>query len=521
MIIYSFLLSLFVSSIYCVVAKEMYSSAASILVIPQEVPSSYVKSTISYRLEKRLNTLSKQILSRTRLLSIIDKLNLFPGVRERSTEEELVALMRERVNINISTKYNAFYIQYLDEDPAMATRVTSNLSSMFIDENIRIRESQATGTTEFFETEMLKSKRILDMKDEEVKKFRIQYYGQLPEQLDTNLKTLNRLEDKMKRIYESKRDLEEKMIDNEKEIAELKAQAAQHDVDLSIVDEVVNIDKSKLSLRARTLLRQIGEKRAEVTRLKLQFTESHPLIRQSLKIIESLETELHKEKFIDEEGIKLFERLASIPTEASGLVNKVTVLSERKNKLEDEIANLNKEQRESSEKMVLFNRRIENTPEVELKLQDLTRDYSTLKKYYESLLTKKMNAQLSENLENKQKGEQFELLDPASYSKVPFTPDRPKIMFYGLMVALILGFGGAFLIEFLSKTIRDPGEFKDFFDIPILVSLPLVMTEKEEGKLRRRKTIVFGGLIVYCISISTFVIIYIDKIKRILVFVKQ
>ncbi len=519
--IYSVLISVLVSSFYCVIAKEMYESSAAILVIPQEVPASYVKTTISYRLEKRLNTLSKQILSRTRLLALIDKLNLFPEDRKRMTEEEVVSLMRKRVNININKKYNAFYIRYIDENPATATRVTSNLSSMFIDENIRIRERQATGTTEFFQTEMLKAKKTLDKKDEEVKKFRIKYFGELPEQLDSNIKSLNRMEDKMKTLSESKRDLEEKRVQNEKELVELKTQAEEHNVDLSIVDKIVNIDESVLSRRAKSLLRQIGEKKAEVARLRLQYTESHPAIRQAMKVIDSLEEELHKEQGIDEKGIKVFVEYATIPPEVKGLVDKITVLSERKKNLDKEIENLEKEKIVTQQNIKEYSRRIEETPRVELQLQELTRDYSTVKKYYETLLTKKMNAQLSENLENKQKGEQFELLDPASFSKIPFTPDRPRIMLYGFMVALIIGFGGPFLIEFLNKTIRNSGEFKEFFDIPILVSLPLIMTDREEGKRRMRKTLILGGLVVYGISFSTFIIVYIDKIEKLLLFLKQ
>ena len=521
MTIYSVLIALFVTSVYCVIAKEMYQSQAAILVIPQEVPSSYVKTTISYRLEKRLNTLSKQILSRTRLLALIEKLNLFPKVRKRMTEEEVVLMMRKRVEININKKYNAFYIRYLDENPAVATRVTSNLSSMFIDENIRIRERQATGTTEFFETEMLKSKKILDMKDEEVKKFRIKYFGELPEQLDSNIKSLTRLEEKKKNFSDSKRELEEKRVQNEKELVELKTQAEEHDVDISIVDKIVNIDETVLSRRAKILLRQIGEKRAEVTRLRLQYTGNHPAIRQSMKVIDSLEEELHKEQGIDTKGIKVFVEYASIPPEVKGLVDKITVLSERKKSLDKEIETLYKEKIEASKMIAEYNRRIEDTPRVELQLQGLTRDYTTLKKYYESLLTKKMNAQLSENLENKQKGEQFELLDPASYSKIPFTPDRPKIMLYGLMVALVIGLGGPFLMEFLNKTIRNSGEFKDFFDIPILVSLPLIMTEREVSKRKMRRTLILGGLVLYSISFSTFIVIYIEKIEKLFLFFKQ
>ena len=196
----------FVSAVTAVVAYRMpnlYRSETLILVDPQKVPEAYVKSTVTGDVRNRLGTLSQQILSATRLQTIIDRLNLYPIERKTMAREELIAKMRKDISVNVVSDFGgsqdlqAFRIGYVSRDPRQVAQVANELATLFIDENLKDREQQATGTNEFLQSQLQETRKALEIQEGKLKDFRMKHIGEMPEQQNADLQLLGQLKSQL------------------------------------------------------------------------------------------------------------------------------------------------------------------------------------------------------------------------------------------------------------------------------------------------------------------------------------
>jgi polysaccharide chain length determinant protein (PEP-CTERM system associated) len=521
-IMFCILLITFAASVYCVVSKEMFKSTSSILVIPQKIPDAYIKSTVDIRLaiEEKINTLQLQVLTKTRLKSIIDELDLFPELTGEGREKEALKLMRKRIIVGMLGSKdrnrevrNVFSIEYAHEDPQVAKLVNSKLTSLFIGENIRRREQQAVGTIELFESQGKEVEKQLEDKDRGIREFRTKYLGELPEQLDSNLRMLERYKEDLKSNRDSIRSAKDRLLLINTQIAELKAKTGIIDSK----DATGEDDESQDSLKTLSLSAQIAQKRGMLSQLRLKYTESHPEIRFLKGEIGELEKELKKSGSGKDGSRKLLnEDYAYYSPETEQMSQQIAILMQQKRAINLEIKNLIRDQAEITKLVDLYSLRVENTPKREHQLKELTRDYNNLKEYYEELTNKKMDADLSKSMESREQGEQFQLLEPPSLPSQPYKPARLMVMALAVLLSISAGVGGAIGLEYMDNTIKTPGEFKEIVDIPVLVSLPLVLTEARKRKLVMRKTFLTSSVILYFVAVITFIILYMDKIKVIL-----
>jgi hypothetical protein len=184
--------------------------------------------------------------------------------------------------------------------------------------------------------------------------------------------------------------------------------------------------------------------------------------------------------------------------------------------LNAEIASLRKERAGIEKAIGGLEARIEKSPRREQEMVSLTRDYENLKRSYDDLLKKKLEADVSQNLEKRQKGEQFQILDPADLPQEPFTPDRPRILGIALAAAMLIGFGGAIGFEMINPTLRGKRDFQHFFQVPVLASIPLIRdTEYEAGK-SRQLTVVYSGLISFGVVVTLFLVVFGQKVRTLL-----
>src|ERR1051326_4645371 len=192
-----------VTIFYSQTLPNIYTSDTVILVDPQKVPESYVKSTVTGDIRNRLGTLSQQILSATRLQKIIDSLNLYPEERKRLAREDVITTMRHDIFTNIVSDFGgsqdlqAFKITYSGKDPRLVAQVTNQLASLFIDENWKAREQQATGTTEFLENQLQETCKALEAQEAKIKDFRMKHIGEMPEQQTAGLQILGQLQSQL------------------------------------------------------------------------------------------------------------------------------------------------------------------------------------------------------------------------------------------------------------------------------------------------------------------------------------
>ena len=446
-------------------ANKTYEASTMILVQPQRVPTSYIRSVVSSDINQRISTISQQVLSRSNLEQIIDQFGLF----EDSTgiyQEEKISELRKRIKVRTERARQgaeSFSISFTGSEPQRVMRIANTLASYFMDENLKVREAQAIGTSEFLDSELEKTKKRLEEKEQKLAAFRAKYLGGLPDELETNLRTLDRMQKQATDKAMLLRDVNNSISQLDSQISSMASSGGAgmggNDFLNFDIDESMEEDDSAL---------QAAQEKYET--LLLRYTEKHPDVKKLKRIIEKLKKDR-------EAAMEMEEEQPSAELEEDILPDMgwdpVAPLKAQRAQLVVEANNIQAEVSAIQEKMKIYQQRVEDTPKRELELQSLQRDYGNIQNVYNSLLDRKLEAELSVNMEKKQKGEQFRILDYARLPEKPISPNV-KIMFL-LSVAGGLGLGGGvlFLKELLSfSVIRRDDQIEAELGLPILASIP-------------------------------------------------
>lgn len=294
-------------------------------------------------------------------------------------------------------------------------KVVNMVASLFIEENLRIREQQATGTSEFLENELKLIKEKLETREKAIKEFKTKHVGELPEQLQSNLASLNRFQLELQTITDALRSVEDRGVIIQRQIEDRKKELER-------------------MVEANPLQNRLDVMRAELVDLQSRYTDKYPDIPRLKREIKETE-----EKLKVEMGSRKDEPTARLGTDPLYQ----NMLNQQRN-IEFEIVTLKDRQKTLLEQAKNYQGRVEGIPAREQQLIILSRDYESLRLNYQSMLNRKMEAQLAENLEKRQKGERFRIVDPANLPQVPYWPDKRLI----LLVALILGAGVGFGLVF-------------------------------------------------------------------------
>ena len=467
-----------------------------ILVQPQRVPETYVRSTITDTTISRLNTISQEILSRTRLEKVIQELNLYPKVRDKVPMEWIVEMMRSKIEVKVQSNpqneriRNTFSISFEGENPQAVMMVTNKLASLFIEENLKVRESQAESTSEFLIKELQNVEEQLKRKEHDIRNFRERSMGQLPQQLDANLRVLERLQDQLKTTSENMRAAEDRTVLLQNQIEQLKARA-QFSVPRSRGDQVTGVEDTRGQIPEDPLITQLNNLKRDLSTTQSKYTDTHPDVIDLKRKIANLEPKVkelleneeaeRKRRVTRHEGVTEQELLP--PALDPNTERLLTQYTEQYNNNLLEAKRAKEEIKNIKEQIALYQRRIEETPKREQELTLLTRDYDLMKTNYQSLLDKKIQSQMSENLERKQQGEQFKILDLARLPEKPIKPDRNKILLIGCVIGLAAGLGLAWFRESLDKSFHTVAEVESYLEIPVLAT---IQNLKEEMKKERK-----------------------------------
>lgn len=504
-VILSALLCFLAGAAYYVVVPKKFISTTTILVVPQRIPEAYVRSTVSIRIEDRLATIRQQILSRTRLQTVMDELGLFGDERKRKSAEDMVEKMRRRIELQVRGN-DAFVLSFIHEDQHLAMLTTSRLASYFIDENLKIREQQAVGTSEFLESQLEEAKRKLEFQENRVKHYKMQYMGELPQQIEANLAALSRFQDRFRTVSDAIRAAEDRKVFYEAQLNSIR-QSAQAVVSEDRPSEVVVAVDPALSAA-----NELSAKRARLQELSSKYTERYPEIQRLRREIEQLEVqivEIRKSSPPADNAARRVTPLVSAQTLNPAVVQEIQRLTSHVRSGELELITLKKEREEIKKGLEAIQAKVERTPKREQELFSITRDYDNLKRSYDELLRKKLDADISQNLEKRQKGEQFQILDPPNLPEEPFSPAKRVVLGVSLFAACLLGLGGAIAFEFFDKTIKGTSEFRKFVDLPLLVALP-VLRDKGRIRMDKLKDFAFAGASVV-IVVMIFVLLVFGK----------
>lgn len=524
-IIFSILLILFGASVYCVVTPEMFKSSTTILVIPQRVPENYVKSTVSSRIEDRLATIQQQVESRTRLVAVMDELGLFSEERKKKSLEALVESMRKRINIQVQVgKTDSFTLTFLHEDRLTAMRTTSRLASFFIDENLKSREQQAVGTASFLESQLVATKKTLEAQEEKVRRYKTAFSGELPQQLQANMQIMSRLQEQLKANSDAIRIAQDRKVFVESQIRTLEynVQAAAQAHAISGATDTATMDPTSSYDPATPYLLEIKAKREQLANLSTKYTNQYPEIRRLREEVARLEKQVSDVRRFEEDnspsrqGEPTIRGSVPAPSPRTREAEELRRLRTMLAGLDLEIQSLKKDSIEIRIKSVDVENKVERSPKREQEMISLTRDYDNLKRSYDELLRKKLDADVAQNLEKRQKDDQFQILDPANLPEGPFVPNRPKVFLIAVFAALLLGFGGAVGFEMLDPSARTAKDFLQFSDLTVLATIPKIQNRIYLRRKKMQNAAVFGGLAAFSMGAIIFLVIYGNKVRMIL-----
>jgi len=527
LIVFSILFILFGASVYCVVTPERFKSSTTILVVPQRVPENYVKSTISIRIEDRLGTIRQQVLSRTRLVAVMDELGLFKEDRKRNPVEEVVDDMRKRITIEVRHT-DAFTLSFVHENRQSAMLTTSRLASFFIDENLKNREQQAVGTADFLDSQLQETKKKLENQEERVRQYKSAFMGELPQQLQANLAVMSRQQDQLKANADAIRIAQDRRMFVESQMGTLELQVASIDAQARAASggaEPGAAEPTSPSDPAAPYLTVLNAKRAQLADLSTKFTEQYPEIRRLKEDVARLEKQVANARGTapptpGATGIPVGRPAAPVAANPAspGFREREEIrrLRTALKALDFEIQSLNKDSSEIRKSVAAVEKKVERSPKREQEMISLTRDYDNLKRSYDELLKKKLDADISQNLEKRQKGEQFQILDPADLPQEPFTPNRPKVLGIAFAAAMLIGFGGAIGFEMINPTLRGKRDFQHFFQVPVLASIPIIRDTEYEARKSRQLTIVYSGLISFGALVTLFLAVFGQKVRNLL-----
>ena len=409
-------------------APERYRSETMILVVPQRVPDSYVKATVTEKIEDRLPSISEQILSRSRLERIITDMNLYPELRAKRVMEDVVAAMRQDVTVTLAggrENADSFRVAYVNDKPDMARKVTERLASLYIEQNLKDRENQANSTSQFLETQLQDAKQRLVDHEEKLEAYRTKHSGELPTQLQGNLQSIQNASFQLQALNESKNRAVERRLLIERQIADTESTPLNEPA-ASPVQQVVPASTRQLLDLARVRL----------TGLQQHYTEEHPEVVAAQRLVEELQVRLDAENPLG--GV---DATPARPVSQAEAAQRKRLLELKAELLvvDKQLESTRDEEAQLRATIAGLQSRVDALPSRESELVELTRDYTTLQTSYSSLLLKREDSMMAANLERRQIGEQFRILDPASMPEKPFNLlPRLAVTLSGAVAGLVL-----------------------------------------------------------------------------------
>jgi succinoglycan biosynthesis transport protein ExoP len=456
---------------------DVYRSTAIVLVEGQELPEDLVRATVSSEIETRLRTLSANILRRSRLQELVRQFGLYPDLKEHASTEQAADYMRRDISLEFTPAdrrargagTTSFALRYNGRDPDTVASVTNALASFFIEENLKIRERLATGTTEFLRVQVDQAKKRLDEQERRISELTQRHMGELPQQMQGNVARLESLNDQLRQNRSD----------------QTRAQERREAV-------TGQLTLAESSSGAETDAMRLARFRRELTTLRIKYTDKWPDIIRIKDEIARLEQRLSNP-----------EPQTNTPEAAAlGLTPEVLRLRDALRSANTEMGLLKEEEQRLRRAIEMYQKRVENGPQREPAFQELTRDYQTNKDRYQSLVQRYEAAQLGESMEQRQKGERFTILDPAVPAPTPFAPNRPRLLL--VAVAVCLGLAGAAVVvaEVLDTSFHSAADLRAVTTVPVLVRIPSIVTEGDTRRRRWRFRFAAAGTILAVILIS-------------------
>ena len=486
---------------------SVYVSESSILVEQRELPADFVRDLINVSPEKRLREIQETVLSRTNLLRILKQFEAGLKSYRGLNEEKRVAAFRNDINMDFQTEAGrgssvfSFKISYENQDPRLAQQITNRLASLFIEFDNRSRAEMVMGTTQFLNSELQKVSKELEEADLSLRNLKERYRDELPEQAQTNLRALDRLENQMRLNTDSLNRAISLRLSLERQITETPS---------TIVETVE--DRGSARAGPNSVAADYQAKERAYRELRGKYMEGHPDVQRLKAELDRLKKEIPAADLADGTDSQ---RRTSV-SRPNPLYQKLT------SQLQEtitEIASREKEKVWIQDQMAKYNQRLQVSPERQQDLASATRSYEESKKQYEELKGKLVEAKLAESLENKNKGTNFIILDPANFPLQPAKPNRLKIVLLGILFSLTLGLAMAFGVEFIDQKLWSQQEVERLLGVPVLVEIPQILSERDLETEKKKKLIrVLAPIVCTTLAIGmVYLVLMTPKMKALVV----
>lgn len=520
-IIISFMLfALFAGLAFYLKTPKVYESTALLIYERAKINPGSMTPHVQTRTREMIATLTQQVTSRSSLEAIIKQFNLYPKMRQRLPMEDVVDLMRSNDVIIKPEKGDVFEVTFQGQKPQQVMQVANALAAKFIEENLRYREERATETSAYASDEMNISKATLSKKEAAMRDYKLKYYNEMPQQFQSNMTRLSALQDQLQKNTDSIQNLErtkvmiqEQITKRKEALNQLTMQAQQLGGSTNPIDQALAADSPLASV-----INNINRSKTALSNLLLRYTSRHPEVKRLKKKL----AELEKKKAEIEKAIPpaIAGKNTEIPSSTDSILySRDKQLSQLYLQLTEAAFNIKlmrKNGKEIQKQIAQYQKWIAKTPIREAEWTALTRDYKQLYDHFQKLLVRNLEAESAQSLERRQKGSQFKIVDSAFYPGKPIKPNFKKIMLLALALGLGLGGGLALLLEMGDTSFRDAEDLENFLNLPVVCSLPLIVSDKEK-KLSRLKTVCWFILFVIVLVALTAAMVHFYKIGRIII----
>jgi succinoglycan biosynthesis transport protein ExoP len=470
------------------VLPSKYKSSTTILVEEPTMPESYVAPNVTENLQDRLQTITQQILSSTRLLTIIKKLDLYGGAKGQSDDDKIDAL-RKDIKVDVvkdgrNNEITSFRVSFSAGDPVMAQKVTGELTQLFIDENSKVREQQSQATTHFMEQQLEEARVALSEQEAKVKQFESLHEGALPSQQQGNIQILAGLQSQLQNQQDSLNTAKQPRVYYQSMIEQYK--------NLHASGRSVDGGPSELGV----INQQLDRLNGELTDLRSRYTDSYPDVVKVKAQIAQVQQQKKELMAAPRTGSKQPNENESGP---------MLQLQSQLQANQTEIQNRERAIASLEARIGEYQGRLNAQPGTEQQLLELTRGYEQSKSIYDDLLKKKNNSVMATSMEQMQKGERFTMLDPPSLPMKPDFPNHLKFCGFGVAAGLGLGCLVVFLFEFLDDRMHGEKELKELLSMNVLAEVPEVRSDADKSRENRRMMLGWAltALVAICIALGS------------------
>ena len=523
-LIIPFLAVVVLAAAICLLLPNMYRSTATILIRSQQIPPTLVPSTVTSYAEQRIQTITQEVMSRSKILKLIDKFNLLPDKREKLTTEEMVEKIRNRITLEpINAEINketrgrpilltiAFTLSYEDEDPKKAQLVTNELSSYYMEKNLKSREEHARGTTKFLEEQLKQVREQVDELETKLAEFRKRHLEELPEFTNLNMQKLEKLNSDISNINMQIRSLEEqratlrnrlasldpysggseRVLSPEERLQQAKLERAQllakysakHPLVLAKDKEIALLEKQTSTInRIGYLETRKHELELKLADLKSKYSNKHPSVRATARELDQVKKEIEelRAQGVTEQNKSITDATNPAYIAIKSDLDKITV----------SIASLKAERKRLERQINSVYKKLHAMPEVAKKYNELDTDYQNAKMHYQELQQKLLTARVAQGMEEDQLGETFQVIEPAFLPEKPAKPNRLAIMLIGVVLGIGMSIGLAAIREYTDRTIREANILEEMAQAPVLSNIPRITTPAEIRARRLKKVAV-------------------------------